>query len=133
MKSPLLVTKLHPPSLTTRQVSRPHLIRILNEGLEEGRSLTLASAPVGFGKTTCIAEWFESLDLPATWLSLDPSDNDPMRFLSYLVAALQRTHSSFGSDLKFVLSSGELPEVDVAEYQESRSSSWMIFMSSRKM
>jgi LuxR family maltose regulon positive regulatory protein len=60
---------------------------MLQAGLE--RRLTLISAPAGFGKTTLICEWIRESEQPAAWLSLEDSDNDPVRFLSYLIAALQ--------------------------------------------
>jgi LuxR family maltose regulon positive regulatory protein len=113
MKSNLLGTKLHRPSLPTKQVHRHHLIRLLNEGLDEGRYLTLVSAPAGFGKTTCICEWLESLVQPAAWVSLDKSDNDPVRFFRYFMAALQQLAPDVGKDLNGVLAAGELPAVDV--------------------
>jgi LuxR family maltose regulon positive regulatory protein len=47
------------------------------------------SAPAGFGKTTLIGEWVSQSEHPAAWLSLEVSDNDPIRFLSYFIAALQ--------------------------------------------
>jgi ATP/maltotriose-dependent transcriptional regulator MalT len=53
--------------------------------------LTLISAPAGFGKTTLISEWRASnagRDYPLACLSLEVDDNDPTRFLVYLVAAL---------------------------------------------
>jgi LuxR family maltose regulon positive regulatory protein len=53
------------------------------------RALTLVSAPAGFGKTTLLAQWIAESGLPAAWLSLEAEDNDPTRFLSYLIAALQ--------------------------------------------
>jgi LuxR family maltose regulon positive regulatory protein len=98
---PLLRTKLHSPPLRRRYVSRPRLIERLNAGLQ--RKLTLVSAPVGCGKTTLVSEWVAHLradpplvamgrappPLACAWLSLDESDNDPTRFLAYLVAALQ--------------------------------------------
>ncbi|MDY7077952.1 MAG: LuxR C-terminal-related transcriptional regulator, partial [Chloroflexota bacterium] len=49
----------------------------------------------GFGKTTLLSEWASgrvsesASGRPAAWLSLDENDNDPTRFLVYLVAALQ--------------------------------------------
>jgi ATP/maltotriose-dependent transcriptional regulator MalT len=63
----------------------------LNQGLELNRAVTLVSAPAGFGKTTCISEWASALDRwLVTWLSLDPSDDDPARFFAYFVAALHK-------------------------------------------
>jgi LuxR family maltose regulon positive regulatory protein len=67
--------------------SRPRLNEQLNEGLH--RKLTLISAPAGFGKTTLVSDWLRHLDVPTAWVSLDGSDNDPVRFLIYFVAALQ--------------------------------------------
>ena len=54
-----------------------------------GRKLTLISASAGFGKTTLVSEWVAGCGRPVAWLSLDEGDNDPARFLSYLMAALQ--------------------------------------------
>jgi LuxR family transcriptional regulator, maltose regulon positive regulatory protein len=101
------------PALPAKQVNRPHLIHRLNEGLEEARILTLVSAPAGFGKTTCISEWIANIDLPAAWLSLDTSDNDPVRFFSYFLAALQQVAPDISRDLQSVFSSGEIPPADV--------------------
>src|SRR5438445_9599622 len=85
--TPILATKLYLPRLRPNVVSRPRLIERLNEGLH--RKLTLISAPAGFGKTTLVREWALGCQRPAAWLSLDEGENDPTRFLTYLVAALQ--------------------------------------------
>ena len=55
-----------------------------------GWPVTLVSALAGFGKTTFVSAWVNALDCPVTWLSLDAADDDPGRFLAYLVAALQK-------------------------------------------
>jgi LuxR family maltose regulon positive regulatory protein len=86
---PILQTKLHIPPIRPELVSRPRLIERLNAGLLAGRKLTLVSGPAGFGKTTLVSEWVAGCGRPAAWLSLDKGDNDPARFLAYLVAALQ--------------------------------------------
>ncbi|AMO24411.1 hypothetical protein UC35_18165 [Ramlibacter tataouinensis] len=53
----------------------------------------LVVAPAGYGKSTLMAQWFESLrgeqEAQASWLNLDENDNDPERLLHYLIAALQ--------------------------------------------
>ncbi len=94
MATPLLTTKLHIPPIRPELVSRPRLIERLNAGLDG--KLTLISAPAGFGKTTLVTEWLDEAERPFTWLSLDESDNDPVRFITYLVAALQRIDSKIG-------------------------------------
>ena len=89
MPIPILATKLFIPPTRTDVVLRARLIERLNEGLEKGHNLTLISAPAGFGKTTLVSEWIATSGTPAAWLSLDEGDNDPVRFLAYLVSALQ--------------------------------------------
>jgi LuxR family maltose regulon positive regulatory protein len=89
---PLLKTKLYIPTTRPELVSRPRLIERLNASLH--RKLTLISAPAGFGKTTLVSEWVQALGgatppIAIAWLSLDESDNDPTRFLTYFIAALQ--------------------------------------------
>ena len=60
METPLLQTKLYIPPPRHNLVSRPRLIERLNAGLH--RKLTLVSAPDGFGKTTPVTEWLNSVD-----------------------------------------------------------------------
>jgi len=109
----LLATKLHQPSPPLKQVQRSHLIQRLNQGLAAGRQITLVSAPAGFGKTTCVSQWVDTLDCPVTWLSLDPADDDPGRFFAYLVAALQKVDATLGREIEGVLRAGELPPIQV--------------------
>jgi LuxR family maltose regulon positive regulatory protein len=113
VRSSLLATKLHRPSISPQRVRRPRLTQRLNDGLASGRQVTLVSAPAGFGKTTCIGEWANALDCPVTWLSLDAADDDPGRFITYLVVALQQVDESLGRELEGVLRSGQLPPVEV--------------------
>ncbi|MEA2574641.1 MAG: hypothetical protein QOH93_1939 [Chloroflexia bacterium] len=92
--NPLLLTKLRPPVLRRKLVSRPALTRRLEGGL--GGKLTLVSAPAGSGKTTLLVEWAGQTELPVAWLSLDAGDNDQGRFLTYLIAALQGIRPDIG-------------------------------------
>lgn len=48
-------------------------------------------APAGYGKTTLVTDWLGKASIPSAWLSLDEADNDPLRFFTYVVAALQKT------------------------------------------
>src|SRR5258708_34311646 len=85
--TPILATKLYIPPLRPNVVIRPRLLERLNEGLH--RNLTLISAPAGFGKTTLVSEWVVGCQRPTAGLPLNEGDNNPTRFLPYLVAALQ--------------------------------------------
>lgn len=98
---PLLTTKLHVPRPRPHQVQRTRLIQRLQQGME--RKLTLISAPAGFGKTTLLANWLASCAIPAAWFSLEPQDNEPTRFLSYLIAALQTLNPRLGTTAQALL------------------------------
>ncbi len=91
----LLATKLHVPRLREPFIRRARLVKRLQQGME--CALTLVSAPPGFGKTTLVAQWVAESGTPAAWLSLDPEDNDPVRFITYLIAALQRLDPHMGT------------------------------------
>jgi LuxR family transcriptional regulator, maltose regulon positive regulatory protein len=106
--TPILTTKLYIPPPQPNVVLRPRLIDRLNEGALH-RKLTLISAPAGFGKTTLLGEWIARCERPAAWLSLDAGDNDPTRFLSYLVAALQTIAPNIGEGVPSVLQSPQPP------------------------
>ncbi len=84
----------------------------MNEGLSLGRKLTLISAPAGFGKTTIVSEWVAGCKTPVAWLSLDEGDNDPIRFLTYLVAALQTIAGNIGAGVLRTLQSPQPPPTE---------------------
>jgi LuxR family maltose regulon positive regulatory protein len=110
MAAPILATKLYIPPPRPNDVSRPRLVQQINEGLH--RKLTLISAPAGFGKTTLVSEWVAGWERPAAWLSLDDGDNDPARFLTYLIAALQKIAKNVGAGMLDILQSPQPPPIE---------------------
>lgn len=105
MAGPLVATKLYVPKLRGDLVVRPRLLERLRRA---GSRLTLVSAPAGFGKTTLLAEWLDATpgdDRAVAWVSLDPSDNEPARFWTYVVTALQGALPTVGSESLELLSS----------------------------
>jgi LuxR family transcriptional regulator, maltose regulon positive regulatory protein len=112
MSVPILATKLYIPPPRPGIVPRPRLIERLNDGLAMGRKLTLISASAGFGKTTLVSEWVVGCERPVAWLSLDERDNDPVRFISYLVSALQTIKDGIGEGLLVALQSPQPPSTE---------------------
>lgn len=113
----LLASKLNVPQLRHDLVPRPHMAQMLNTHLLQGdgfaRQLTLVSASAGFGKTTLVAEWLQRVPQPVAWLTLDAHDNDPARFLAYLIAAAQRVDARIGQTAQALLTSPQAPATDI--------------------
>jgi LuxR family maltose regulon positive regulatory protein len=106
----ILTTKLYIPPLRPKFVRRLHLIELLDKG--QNGKLTLISAPAGFGKTTLISEWIAANERPTAWLSLDEGDNDPIRFFTYFVAAIQTIAANVGEGALAVLQSPQPPPTE---------------------
>ena len=70
-----------------------------------GVSLTLVSAPAGFGKTTLVAQWLQNSGRSFAWLSLDKEDNEAPRFWSYFIAALQTMDEALGKAVLSIVGS----------------------------
>jgi LuxR family maltose regulon positive regulatory protein len=100
MSELLLRTKFTIPVIRKDLVARPDLIEKLNTDFWQvdgfARKLTLVSAPAGFGKTTLVIDWLASQGVHAVWLSLDEHDNDPTRFMAYLIGALNQLDENIG-------------------------------------
>jgi LuxR family maltose regulon positive regulatory protein len=90
---PLAEAKLAVPALR-RLVDRRRLRQTLDDG--RGATLTLVAAPAGYGKTTAVRAWCESLDAALAWVTLDAGDNDPIRFWTYIATAVDRVRQGLG-------------------------------------
>ncbi|QRO02654.1 AAA family ATPase [Archangium violaceum] len=93
--SHLLPTKLSPPQTTSVLVARDAPLRKMDRGA--GGKLVLVTAPLGWGKTTLLTQWYHEARARRlfAWLSLDELDNAPERFFSYLVGAIRRAAPDF--------------------------------------
>ena len=112
MSSPLLETKFHLPTPHGRLIPRARLSQQVERAADA--TLTLVSAPAGFGKTTLMAELASRLDGPhVAWLSLDPGDNDPVTFWTYVIEAVDRAAPGAGSAARSILA-GAQGTVDAA-------------------
>jgi LuxR family transcriptional regulator, maltose regulon positive regulatory protein len=90
-----LATKLYRPRPRPGLVVRARLLDLLLQAAHT--ALTLIAAPAGFGKTTLLAQWLTASHMPVAWLSLEPADNDPQRFLAYVIVALRSVDPQLGA------------------------------------
>jgi LuxR family maltose regulon positive regulatory protein len=93
----LLETKLYLPRRQRRMVPRPRLMERLSHGAES--TLTLVSAPAGFGKSTLLSAWLATENRSAAWLSLDAGDNNVALFWTYFVTALRTVDPKIGGSV----------------------------------
>ena len=98
------------PRLVRAGSAKARLVGAIGHGA--GRRLSLLSAPAGYGKTTLLSTWLETCHMPIAWLSLDERDNDPTRFLTYIVAALQAIAPNIGKGVLAVLQASQPPPTE---------------------
>ncbi len=106
----LIHAKLRPPQLASALIERNTLLGAIDEAAQ--KKLLLLVAQIGSGKTTLLSQWHAraSTQRPVAWLSLDPHDNDPRSFFSYLVAAVRTAVPEFEAYVTGPLGDeGELP------------------------
>ena len=108
---PIIQTKLYRPPIQADFIPRPQLLEQLN-GWQQ-RPLTLVSASAGYGKSTLVSSWLESIDYPAAWLSLDENDNDLVIFLTYFLACVQTSFPDAVNDTGALMEGAELPPLRV--------------------
>ncbi len=118
----LIRTKFFLPPIRADLVSRRRLLDKLGVGLSG--PLTLVSAPAGFGKTTLLSQWISARDehrsedqreagrvkpSRVAWLSLDRDDDDPVRLLQYIVAALNEVEPGMAAEAAMLLRASPPP------------------------
>lgn len=106
-KSSVILTKLHRPPISKDIIDRTGLVQKLNKN--NYKSLTLVSAPTGYGKSILISQWLASFNPLNVWISLDEDFNDKRTFLTYLIAGLNLVFPKYEDALQDIIDSTELP------------------------
>jgi LuxR family maltose regulon positive regulatory protein len=81
-------SQLHPPPPPAKALMRPRLIRRLTDAHSQAGRLVLLCAPLGYGKSCLLSQYAHSLSGSWSWLRLTRADNQPLRLLLHLHAAL---------------------------------------------
>ncbi len=110
LENPTLIiqTKLNRPQVPGDLVPRPRLIERLDQG--RLRPLIVVTAPAGYGKSTLLSSWLETLpDELTAWLSLEAYDDDPATFWIYFLSAIQTRFPMVGQNTLAMLNQIETP------------------------
>jgi len=102
----MLEAKLRPPLARPEWVTRNRLIEELEQASQ--RPVTLIAAPAGYGKSTAVTQWLASPSSPANiaWVSLESSDNDPVRLWTHIATALDRAGCVIARDIAGFIAAG---------------------------
>ena len=110
----LVATKLQAPAAPRHLVRRARLDDLLDRAIEERHRLVLVSAPAGSGKSTLLAGSLADRDCDLAWLQVEDSDADPVRFWSYLAAAINQVRPGITDAVgPTIVSSGGSPDAVV--------------------
>ena len=110
---PLLTVKQVIPPVRAGAVPRERLQRQLR--LAETR-LTVVVAPAGWGKTSLLSGWAADADEQRriAWVSLDESDDEPVRFWSYVLTALHGASDEISAGPLQALDGAGIAPIDLA-------------------
>ena len=109
----LLYTKLIIPPLPVNLVQRQTLFNKINS--DQLAKLILVCAPAGYGKSTLINSWVNTLKNAGgagdevAWFSIDLQDNIPALFFSYLIKAIQQIDGQVGLNAQSLLNFPKVP------------------------
>ena len=93
-KLELINDKITPPQRLPR-ISRPRLLRLLDESVAAGTS-TIISGRAGTGKTSLALDFALRCKRSLAWYKIDAPDNEPTVFFNYLIRSIQQCRPGFG-------------------------------------
>jgi LuxR family transcriptional regulator, maltose regulon positive regulatory protein len=97
-RSGFLATKIVAPR-SFGLIDRPRLLALAPQ--LAAKRLAVIKGPAGFGKTSLAvswSEWFAARGSAVAWLTIDPDDDEPSRFLFYVTQAIRRATPDVGAD-----------------------------------
>ncbi|WOH38192.1 LuxR C-terminal-related transcriptional regulator [Thalassotalea fonticola] len=134
-QSTVIVGKLLKPKLSENIINR-ELVKTFSSKIIKGIRAALIVAPAGYGKSILLAQSSDVLTdkgYNCNWLSIDTKDNDPLRFLSLLIASIGEQDSLerniavgyFGVERKTAI---DYLITDIANYLEAQPCKYAFFI-----
>ncbi len=89
-------SRIVPPASPANFISRKHLFHLFETGLP---GVTVVAAPAGFGKSSLVAQWAESVERPTVWLSINPQDSI-QTFFAHVLEAIRIVFPGFAAEFE---------------------------------
>lgn len=102
-----LDSKMTVPHAPKEAIERQRLFDLLQDNTP--KKLTVVRAPAGYGKTTLLSQWMRQFDDPVVWLSIDATDNDPIRFWEYVIRTVSDVIRTEGDSKLHLLFNSQSP------------------------
>jgi ATP/maltotriose-dependent transcriptional regulator MalT len=89
-------SRLVPPAVPATSISRKHLFHLFETDLP---GVTVVAAPAGFGKSSLVSQWVQSVERPTVWLSVDPQDS-MQSFFAHVLESIRIVFPGFASEFE---------------------------------
>jgi ATP/maltotriose-dependent transcriptional regulator MalT len=89
-------SRLVPPAIPASSISRKHLFHLFETDLP---GVTVVAAPAGFGKSSLVSQWAQSVDRPTVWLSVNPEDSI-QSFFAHVLESIRIVFPGFASSFE---------------------------------
>ena len=89
-------SRLVPPAIPATSISRKHLFHLFETDLP---GATVVAAPAGFGKSSLVSQWAQSVERPTVWFSINPKDS-MQSFFAHVLESIRIVFPGFASDFE---------------------------------
>ena len=89
-------SRLVPPAVPATSISRKHLFHLFETDLP---GVTVVAAPAGFGKSSLVSQWAQSVERPTVWLTVDPQDS-MQSFFAHVLESIRIVFPGFATDFE---------------------------------
>jgi ATP/maltotriose-dependent transcriptional regulator MalT len=89
-------SRLVPPAIPATSISRKHLFHLFETDLP---GVTVVAAPVGFGKSSLVSQWAQSVERPTVWFSVNPEDSI-QSFFAHVIESIRIVFPGFAEEFE---------------------------------